>query len=29
MPTAEDLNPVVLTKDHDRSSFDCGVPGAK
>ena len=26
MPTAEDLNPVVLTKDHDRSSFDCGVP---
>jgi predicted N-acetyltransferase YhbS len=26
MPTAEHLNPpVVLTKDHDRSSFDCGV----
>lgn len=27
MPTAENLNPpVLLTKDHDRSAFDCGVP---
>lgn len=27
MPTAENLNPpVLLTKDHDRNSFDCGVP---
>jgi len=27
MPTAEKLNPpVLLTKDHDRYSFDCGVP---
>jgi len=27
MPTAEKLNPpVLLTKDHDRNSFDCGVP---
>ena len=27
MPTAEDLNPpALLTKDHDRNSFDCGVP---
>ena len=27
MPTAENLNPpVLLTKDHDRDSFDCGVP---
>jgi GNAT superfamily N-acetyltransferase len=27
MPTAENLNsPALLTKDHDRSSFDCGVP---
>lgn len=27
MPTAETLNlPVLLTKDHDRNSFDCGVP---
>ena len=26
MPPAEDLNPpVLLTKDHDRNSFDCGV----
>ena len=26
MPKAESLNaPVPLTKDHDRSSFDCGV----
>ena len=26
MPTAENLNqPVLLTKDHDRNSFDCGV----
>ena len=26
MPAAENLNrPVLLTKDHDRSSFDCGV----
>ena len=27
MPSAESLNaPVLLTKDHDRNSFDCGVP---
>jgi GNAT superfamily N-acetyltransferase len=27
MPTAENLNPpILLTKDHDRNSFDCGVP---
>lgn len=27
MPSAEILNPpVLLTKDHDRNSFDCGVP---
>ena len=27
MPTAESLNPpVLLTKDHDRNSYDCGVP---
>ncbi len=27
MPTAETLNPpALLTKDHDRNSFDCGVP---
>src|SRR3982750_2723843 len=27
MPTAENLNaPVLLTKEHDRNSFDCGVP---
>ena len=27
MPTADDLKPpVLLTKDHDRNSFDCGVP---
>ena len=27
MPNAERLNPpVLLTKDHDRDSFDCGVP---
>jgi len=27
MPTAENLNlPVLLTKDHDRNSFECGVP---
>ena len=27
MPTAENLNPpVLLTRDHDRNSFDCGVP---
>ena len=27
MPVAENLNPpVLLTKDHDRNSFDCGVP---
>ena len=27
MPTAENLNPpVLLTKDHDRNSFDYGVP---
>jgi GNAT superfamily N-acetyltransferase len=27
MPSAENLTrPVLLTKDHDRSSFDCGVP---
>ena len=26
MSTVEDLNPpVLLTKDHDRNSFDCGV----
>lgn len=26
MPSAEDLTPpVLLTKDHDRNSFDCGV----
>ena len=26
MPAAENLNPpVLLTKDHDRNSFDCGV----
>jgi GNAT superfamily N-acetyltransferase len=27
MPPAENLNPpVLLTKDHDRNAFDCGVP---
>lgn len=27
MPNAENLNPpALLTKDHDRNSFDCGVP---
>ena len=27
MPAAENLNPpVLLTKDHDRNAFDCGVP---
>ena len=27
MPAAENLNPPqLLTKDHDRNSFDCGVP---
>ena len=27
MPGAENLNPpVLLTKDHDRNTFDCGVP---
>ena len=27
MPSAENLTPqVLLTKDHDRNSFDCGVP---
>ncbi|HXQ74169.1 MAG TPA: GNAT family N-acetyltransferase [Pyrinomonadaceae bacterium] len=27
MPRTEILNPpVLLTKDHDRNSFDCGVP---
>jgi uncharacterized protein (DUF1778 family) len=27
MPTAENLNrPKLLTRDHDRNSFDCGVP---
>ena len=27
MPTAETFNsPVLLTKEHDRNSFDCGVP---
>lgn len=27
MPSAENLNPpVLLTKDHDRNPFDCGVP---
>ena len=27
MPTGENLAaPVLLTKDHDRKSFDCGVP---
>lgn len=27
MPAVEDLNPpVLLTKDHNRNSFDCGVP---
>src|SRR5262245_41682990 len=27
MPPAENLNsPVLLTKDHDRNSFDCGMP---
>jgi GNAT superfamily N-acetyltransferase len=27
MPTAENLTPpVLLTKDHDRNLFDCGVP---
>ena len=27
MSTAENLTPpVLLTKDHDRNSFDCGVP---
>ena len=26
MPTVDNLNPpVLLTKDHDRNSFDCGV----
>jgi len=26
MPTAESLNPpVLLTKDHDRNAFDCGL----
>lgn len=27
MPNAENLNqPILLTKDHDRNSFHCGVP---
>lgn len=27
MPSTENLTPpVLLTKDHDRNSFDCGVP---
>ena len=27
MPTVENLTPpLLLTKDHDRNSFDCGVP---
>jgi len=27
MPVAKNLtSPVLLTKDHDRNSFDCGVP---
>lgn len=27
MPPAENLNPpVLLTKDHDRNAFDCGIP---
>ena len=27
MPTAENLTPpTILTKEHDRNSFDCGVP---
>ena len=27
MPAAENLNsPILLAKDHDRNSFDCGVP---
>ena len=27
MPTAENLNPpALLTRDHERNSFDCGVP---
>jgi predicted N-acetyltransferase YhbS len=27
MPTAETLNaPVLLTRGHDRSAFDCGIP---
>ena len=27
MPATENLNPpVLLTKNHDRNSFDCGVP---
>jgi hypothetical protein len=27
MPTAENLDrPLRLTKDHDRNTFDCGVP---
>ncbi len=27
MPLAENLNPpVLLTKEHDRISFDCSVP---
>jgi GNAT superfamily N-acetyltransferase len=27
MPTDENLDsPVLLTKDHDRNTFDCGVP---
>src|ERR1043165_621993 len=28
MPASENLNPpVLLTKDHERNSFDCGVAG--
>ena len=27
MPTAENLNPpLLLTRDHDRNAFECGVP---
>src|SRR5215217_9700705 len=27
MPAAENLNPpVLLTRDHDRNAFECGVP---
>src|SRR5262244_2794245 len=27
MPNAESLSPpILLTKDHDRNSFDCGIP---